>query len=65
MLAAMASPLAVAIELARRTAFVVLDGTLPRIDRGGLAGGRDRPFSSGKHKRHGVNVRSWPIPPGG
>jgi hypothetical protein len=27
---------------------VILDGTLLRIDRVGMAGGRDRPFYSGK-----------------
>lgn len=52
--AALASPLAEAIEVARRKAFVIADGTLLRIDRVGMTGGRDRPFSSGKHKRHGL-----------
>ena len=46
-----------AIEVARRKAFVILDGTLLRIDRVGMASGRDRAFYSGKHKAHGVNVQ--------
>ena len=37
-----------AIEVARRKAFVILDGTLLRIDRVGMAGGRDRPYYSGQ-----------------
>lgn len=49
-LAAMASPRAV--EVARCKAFVIIDGTLLRIDRVGMTGGRDRPLYSGKHKRH-------------
>jgi hypothetical protein len=57
LLAAMAPTLEQAIEVARRTAFVILDGTLLRIDRVGMACGRDRPFYSGKHKAHGLNVQ--------
>jgi hypothetical protein len=56
-LAAMAPALQDAIDLARRKAFITLDGTLLRIDRVGMASGRDRPFYSGKHKCHGVNVQ--------
>jgi hypothetical protein len=56
-LAAMAPALQDAIGLARRNAFITLDGTLLRIDRVGMASGRDRPFYSGKHKCHGVNVQ--------
>lgn len=63
-LAGMASPLATAIETARRKAFVILDGTLLRIDRVGVTGGRDRPFYSGKHKRHGTNVQVLADPAG-
>jgi hypothetical protein len=48
LLAAMAPTLAQAIEIAQRNAFVILDGTLLRIDRVGMAGGRDRPYYSGK-----------------
>jgi DDE superfamily endonuclease len=36
---------------------VILDGTLLRIDRVGMASGRDRAFYSGKHKAHGLNVQ--------
>jgi hypothetical protein len=57
LLAAMAPTLDQAIEVARRKAFVILDGTLLRIDRIGMASGRDRAFYSGKHKCHGVNVQ--------
>lgn len=46
-----------AITVAARKAFVTLDGTLLRIDRVGMTTGRDRPYYSGKHKRHGVNVQ--------
>jgi hypothetical protein len=41
LLAAMAPTLADAIAVAARKAFVILDGTLLRIDRVGMAGGRD------------------------
>ena len=57
LLAAMAPTLDEAIEVARGKAYVTLDGTLLRIDRVGMSGGRDRPFYSGKHKCHGVNVQ--------
>jgi hypothetical protein len=46
-LAAMAPSLHDAIDLARGKAFVILDGTLLRIDRVAIASGRDRPFYSG------------------
>ena len=36
---------------------MILDGTLLRIDRVGMATGRDRAFYSGKHKAHGLNVQ--------
>jgi hypothetical protein len=45
--------LADAIRQARRIAFVILDGTLLPIDR--IAA--DRPFYSGKHRKHGMNVQ--------
>jgi hypothetical protein len=35
-------------------AFVIIDGTLIHIDRNTL----DRPFYSGKHKRHGMNLQA-------
>jgi DDE superfamily endonuclease/Helix-turn-helix of DDE superfamily endonuclease len=57
LLAAMTPTLAQAIEVARRKAFVILDGTLLRIDRVGMASGYDRGFYSGKHKAHGLNVQ--------
>ncbi len=57
LLAAMAPTLEQAIEVARAKAYVILDGTLLRIDRVGMASGRDRPFYSGKHKVHGLNVQ--------
>jgi len=47
LLAARAPTLAQAIEVARGKAYVVLDGTLLRIDRVCMTGGRDRPFYSG------------------
>ena len=40
-LAALVPSLARAIEIARRKAFVILDGTLLRVDRVGMASGRD------------------------
>jgi hypothetical protein len=64
LLAAMAPTLAQAIEVARAKAYVILDGTLLRIDRVGMAGGRDRPYYSGKHKCHGVNVQVIADPAG-
>ena len=63
-LAALAPTLAEAIEVAIRKAFVILDGTLLRIDRVGMVGGRDRPFYSGKWKCHGVNVQVIADPAG-
>src|SRR3954454_15220249 len=64
LLAAMAPTLAEAIEVARGKAFVILDGTLLRIDRVGMASGRDRPYYSGKHQCHGVNVQVIADPAG-
>jgi hypothetical protein len=51
-LAAQALTLEQAIEIAARKAFVILDGTLLRIDRVGMCSGRDRPYYSGKAKCH-------------
>ncbi len=48
----LAPKLADAIRQARRIAFVILDGTLLEFDR--IAA--DRPFYSGKHRKHGMNV---------
>ncbi len=47
LLAAMAPTLAEAIAVAQRKAFVILDGTLLRIDRVGMTAGCDRPYYSG------------------
>lgn len=41
------------MEAASRKAFVILDGTLLPIDR--IVS--DRPYDSGRHKRHGMNVQ--------
>ncbi|MGW2707276.1 transposase family protein [Streptomyces sp. NPDC001340] len=52
-LAAFAPTLEQAIAAASAKAFVIIDGTLLPIDR--IAA--DRPFYSGKHQRHGMNVQ--------
>ncbi|MDQ0992746.1 hypothetical protein QFZ74_003974 [Streptomyces sp. V3I7] len=52
-LAALAPTLAEAVRVASMKAFVLLDGTLLPIDRIAI----DRPFYSGKHKKHGMNVQ--------
>src|SRR3954454_23333936 len=55
LLAAMAPTLEQAIQVALRKAkaFVILDGTLLRIDRVGMTSGYDRGFYSGNHKLTG------------
>ncbi|MBW8707000.1 hypothetical protein MBT84_46630 [Streptomyces sp. MBT84] len=53
LLAALAPSLADAVRAASAKAFVILDGTLLSIDRVAA----DRPFYSGKHKKHGMNVQ--------
>jgi hypothetical protein len=53
LLAVRAPDLATAVTAASAKAFVILDGTLLPIDR--IAA--DRPFYSGKHKKHGMNVQ--------
>ena len=63
-LAALALTLRDAVTVAGRKAFVIVDGTLLRIDRVGMASGRDRPYYSGKHKCHGVNVQVVADPAG-
>src|SRR3954454_3375853 len=62
LLAARAPKLRAALRKAKREgmAYVVIDGTLIPIDR--IAA--DRPFYSGKHKRHGVNVQVIASPDG-
>ena len=64
LLAARAPTLAQAIDVARGTAYVILDGTLLRIDRVGMTGGRDRPYYSGKYKCHGLNGQVLADPAG-
>ena len=63
-LAALAPTLHEAITAAARKAFVIVDGTLLRIDRVGMGSGRDRPYYSGKHKCHGMNVQVIADPAG-
>ena len=55
LLATLAPGIRDALRHAKRSgaAFVILDGTLVHIDRNQI----DRPFYSGKHKRHGMNLR--------
>src|SRR5690242_21025257 len=57
LLAALAPTLQKVIAVIAAKAFVILDGTLLRIDRVAMGSGRDRPYYSGKHKCHGVNVQ--------
>jgi hypothetical protein len=64
-LAALAPTLHHAITVSAGKAFVILDGTLLSIDRVAMSSGRDRPYYSGKHKRHGVNVQVLADPPAG
>ncbi|MGW5410101.1 IS5 family transposase [Actinomadura geliboluensis] len=59
-LAALAPTLAQAARAASLKAFVLLDGTLLPIDRVAA----DRPFYSGKHKMHGMNVQVLADPAG-
>jgi hypothetical protein len=63
-LAERAPTLEQAVATARRKAFVILDGTLLRIDRVGMASGRDRSYYSGRHTCHGVNVQAIADPAG-
>jgi hypothetical protein len=62
LLAARAPKLGKAVRDAKRAghAYVILDGTLIPIDR--VA--RDKPFYSGKHKRHGMNLQVIASPHG-
>ncbi|MFF3502396.1 IS5 family transposase [Streptomyces sp. NPDC003247] len=60
LLAALAPTLEQALREASAKAFVLLDGTLLPIDR--IAA--DRPFYSGKHKKHGMNVQVLADPAG-
>jgi hypothetical protein len=62
LLAARAPKLPAALAAARKAghAFVVIDGTLIPIDRVAA----DRPFHSGKHRRHGMNLQVISSPHG-
>jgi DDE superfamily endonuclease/Helix-turn-helix of DDE superfamily endonuclease len=62
LLSARSTPLKRALRSATKDgyAFVVLDGTLIPIDRVAA----DRPFYSGKHKHHGMNVQVIAAPDG-
>jgi hypothetical protein len=62
LLAARAPKLTPALHAAKQAghAFVIIDGTLIAIDR--VA--RDRPFYSGKHRRHGMNLQVISTPDG-
>ena len=62
LLAARAPKLRDALRVARKAghAFVVIDGTLIPIDRVAA----DRPFYSGKHRRHGMNLQVISSPGG-
>jgi hypothetical protein len=63
LLAARAPKLRTAVRDASKAgyAYVVLDGTLIPVDRVAA----DRPFYSGKHKRHGMNLQVIASPDGG
>jgi hypothetical protein len=56
-LASLAPSLDQAMQVAAVRAYVILDGTLLRIDRAAMASRADRPYYSGKHKSHGVDVQ--------
>ena len=60
LLAARAPKLRKAVRDAKRAghAYVIVDGTLIPIDRVAA----DRPFYSGKHKRHGMNLQVIAVP---
>ena len=60
LLAATADDLVAAMSRIRRLAYAILDGTLIPIDR--VAD--QKPYYSGKHKRHGVNVQVIADPAG-
>jgi hypothetical protein len=62
LLAARAPKLRQAVRAAKKAgwAFVVLDGTLIPVDRVAA----DRPFYSGKHKKHGMNLQVIASPDG-
>ena len=55
-LAALAPTLQQAMQTAAAKAYVVLDGTLLRIDRVAMVSRRDRAYYSGKHKSPLINT---------
>jgi Helix-turn-helix of DDE superfamily endonuclease/DDE superfamily endonuclease len=63
-LAGLAPTLQQAMQVCARKAYVILDGTVLRIDRVAMASGNDRPYYSGKAKAHGVNVQVIADPAG-
>jgi hypothetical protein len=60
LLAVLGPDLAAAMQTAGGKAYLIVDGTLIQIDRVAV----DRPYYSGKHKRHGVNVQVLADPAG-
>jgi hypothetical protein len=64
LLAALAPDVAVAVQAAAGKADTILDGTGLPIDRVGMRAKADRPYYSGKHKRHGLNVQILADPAG-
>jgi hypothetical protein len=64
LLASMAPTLEQAIAVAAGKAYVILDGSILRIDRVAMASGGDRPYYSGKQKCHGLNVQVISDPSG-
>jgi hypothetical protein len=64
-LAALAPTLEQAVAVAAAKVYVILDGTLMRIDRVAMASGRDRAYYSGKHKAHGWTCKSSRTRPAG
>lgn len=64
LLAATAPALARATEVARGKVYVILDGSLLRIDRVGMTAKAARPYHSGKQKCHGLNVQVLADPAG-
>lgn len=63
-LAVLTPTLQQATTVAASKAYVILDGTLLRIDRVAMATNGDRVYYSGKHKAHGVNVQTLTDPTG-
>lgn len=64
LLAALAPRLEEAVAVAAGKAYVIIDGSLLRIDRVAMASKNDRPYYSGKHKVHGLNVQVIADPSG-